>query len=375
MFVLAGLWAVVAGVVAVRHGALPARSPFTTVAFWHAHEMIFGFGGAAFAGYALTAMKSWSDGNTLRRRGVVALVCLWVLSRLAAFGGLGAGSWVLATAGAGFLAAVALILLRAAWLARRGVTLALFATLLTALQIAIACGASWPGSGVVALGFLLSVVGSGMVAAFTRNAVDQGHGRSRKFGLARLLGLPAAVAIGLSLALELFDPARIRPTAGLLLVAAACEAARLFFWQSRQVWRNGLLAMLHLAYLWLPTGLALVALSRLPVASISRGDALHALAVGAISCSIYAVAARAVARRGSRLHAAPLDVAGFVLLWITAAVRVFASPDMTRTALFFWCAGWSIFLARHCAALLYPSPRPVFSGSRKKQRPSVNPVE
>ncbi|SDX85996.1 uncharacterized protein involved in response to NO [Citreimonas salinaria] len=366
MFVLAGAWAIAASVAVVRRGALPAGSPFESVASWHAHEMVFGFGSAAFAGYALTAMKSWSARNGLRTRGVAALVLLWILSRIAAFGGLGAGPWLLATAGAGFLAAVAVILLRAAWLARRGGSLALFATLLTALQMATTCGASWPGSGVVGLSLLLSVAGGRIVAAFTLNAVHHDDACSRRFRLAHLLGVPAAAAIGLSLMLDLVDPGRIWPTPGLLLVAAAAEAARLLLWQARRVWRNSLLLMLHLAYLWLPVGLALVALSRSGLVSISRGDALHALAVGAVSCSIYAVTARAVARRRRRLHAAPLDVAGFVLLWTAAATRVFASPDMMQTALFLWCAGWIIFLSRHGAALLSPSPRPVFSGPKKE---------
>ncbi len=49
---------------------------------WHAHEMIYGFGSAALAGFILTAVPSWT--NTAHTKGIKlqALVGIWLLGRL-----------------------------------------------------------------------------------------------------------------------------------------------------------------------------------------------------------------------------------------------------------------------------------------------------
>ncbi|MEZ5797825.1 MAG: NnrS family protein [Paracoccaceae bacterium] len=113
------------------------------------------------------------------------------------------------------------------------------------------------------------------------------------------------------------------PSAGLLLSAAGIELARLLLWQSRHAAPNGLLAMLHLGYLWLPIGLALTGLARIADLPLSPGDAIHALAAGAVACSIHAIAAQPLARRAvGHLRAAPMDMLGFAAVWAAAACRV-----------------------------------------------------
>jgi uncharacterized protein involved in response to NO len=124
--------------------------------------------------------------------------------------------------------------------------------------------------------------------------------------------------------------------------------------------------MLHAGYFWLPLGLALVAASRALPAAFPPGDSVHGLAAGAVACSIYAVAARALARRAESLCADFVDVLGFGLLWLSAALRVLAPliPVWGAMAPILWCAAWLLFLSRHGAALASPMPHPVFSGPR-----------
>ena len=60
-FLAAGLYAVIA--VAAWAGILAAGpAPFGAVPphLWHGHEMLFGFVGAAIAGFLLTAVPSWT---------------------------------------------------------------------------------------------------------------------------------------------------------------------------------------------------------------------------------------------------------------------------------------------------------------------------
>lgn len=49
---------------------------------WHGHELIFGFAGAATAGFALTAIPEFTSTEPLGRRPLFTLVILWLAARL-----------------------------------------------------------------------------------------------------------------------------------------------------------------------------------------------------------------------------------------------------------------------------------------------------
>ena len=53
---VAWLWLYTTGVQPLRNG--PAQ-------LWHGHEMLYGFGGAAIAGFLLTAVPSWTGARVL----------------------------------------------------------------------------------------------------------------------------------------------------------------------------------------------------------------------------------------------------------------------------------------------------------------------
>ena len=46
--------------------------------YWHAHEMLFGFVGAAIAGFLLTAVPSWTGSPGFGGRPLVVVVALWL---------------------------------------------------------------------------------------------------------------------------------------------------------------------------------------------------------------------------------------------------------------------------------------------------------
>lgn len=48
---------------------------------WHAHEMVFGYTGAVIAGFLLTAVRNWTNQETLQGKGLVLLALLWILPR------------------------------------------------------------------------------------------------------------------------------------------------------------------------------------------------------------------------------------------------------------------------------------------------------
>ncbi|MEZ5797824.1 MAG: NnrS family protein [Paracoccaceae bacterium] len=175
LFVAAGAWAlVVVALTAWPGGAGPAASPLGGLADWHAHEMVFGFAAAAFAGYALSAMAGWSGGSTLTRRRLLALLAAWLIGRLAAWGHLGQDPRLIAPAGAAFMAALAVTLGLAAWRAGawRGAAQAALAAMLGAVQVAILLGADLRQAPVLGFVLLLSGVGGRIVAACSWNRID-----------------------------------------------------------------------------------------------------------------------------------------------------------------------------------------------------------
>lgn len=365
MFLAGGAWAIVAvGLVSWNAGIDLTRTPLGGPAAWHAHEMVFGFAAVMFAGYALTAMTGWPGNPGLSFTGATGLLVLWALARFAAAGAFGQDPRLVVPAAAAFMICVTLTLARAALgsASSKGAVLALFALALTGVQVAVLRGAIMPHIPVFGFAALLSMVGGRIVAAFTWNRLAGGARLEWRFRIARLSGLFGASAILLAPGLDILGAA-FGLIAVSLLVAALAEAIRVSCWMSPAILKDGLLVMLHAGYSWLPLGLILVALDQ----RSGESAALHALTAGAVACTIYAVAARAVARRADRLRPTLVDGGGFVLLWMAAALRVFAPVGTTghEAAPVIWCMAWAVFLGRHGAALLRPAPRPVFSGPKR----------
>src|SRR5688572_2634228 len=50
---------------------------------WHGHEMLYGFVGAAIAGFLLTAVPSWTGARGFAGTPLILLAALWLTGRLA----------------------------------------------------------------------------------------------------------------------------------------------------------------------------------------------------------------------------------------------------------------------------------------------------
>ncbi|MDW4549298.1 NnrS family protein [Defluviimonas sp. D31] len=366
MFLAAGLWAVVViGWRAFGESGGPAADALGSATLWHAHEMLFGFAGAAFAGYTLTAAPSWSHRPPAAGVRILVLVLIWIVARLALAGLPALPLPLVATTSAGFFAWLALLLGREAVAGRsaKGALQAGFAALLGLADLAVLGAGADPRAAILVFALILSVIGGRMVRAFTENRVAAEHAppmpvaeRAARIGAAAILAALLATLAGA----EALSGAA-------LLAGAGAEALRLALWQQAAVRHDALLLMLHLGFLWLPVGLCLTGLARLGVPLFAEPDALHALTAGAMSCLIYAVAARAVARRApDRLVAGWPSIAGFVLLWLAAWLRLAqgAVPELAEPAALLWIAGWTLFLIKLAPTLRGAPQRPVFSGPR-----------
>jgi len=84
-FFLASLSAALLGVIWLLSfsGGMTLNTAWPTPALWHGHEMIFGFGMAVIAGFLLTAIRNWTQIQTLHRWPLAVLTGLWLGARIA----------------------------------------------------------------------------------------------------------------------------------------------------------------------------------------------------------------------------------------------------------------------------------------------------
>ena len=299
--------------------------------YWHAHEMLFGFVAAAIAGFLLTAVPSWTGSPGFAGRPLILMVCLWLAGRVA-----------MATVDLlplGLAAAIELSLLPmllgllAPPIVRarnRNLPILGVVTLLWLIDAAfmramingdmlLAAGASRVAVDLVLL--LVVVIGGRIVPAFTGSAL-------RKAGLEVApisrgwLEVLAIASVALIAFNDLFWPDGV--AAGVLAaVAAAANAARLAGWRSFRVRGEPILWVLHVAYAWIPIGLALKAAYLLGDLSWAA-KWQHALTFGAFATMILAVMTRAsLGHTGRPLMVTRAIAVAYVLLTLGAALRVF----------------------------------------------------
>ena len=114
-------------------------------------------------------------------------------------------------------------------------------------------------------------------------------------------------------------------TGGVLVAAGALQLVRLARWGGWRTVSDALLLVLHVGYLWLPAGLALLGWSILDTA-IPRTAAVHALTAGAMATMILAVTTRAtLGHTGRELRAGALTVGAYWLVTLGALLRLAAS--------------------------------------------------
>ena len=84
LFLLATLYAIVVVPLwaAAWLGYVPMPTSLGTPAWWHAHEMIYGFAGAAIGGFALTAVATWTKRPPVSGYPLMILAALWLIARV-----------------------------------------------------------------------------------------------------------------------------------------------------------------------------------------------------------------------------------------------------------------------------------------------------
>lgn len=354
---------------AVLAGMVPAPASLA-LTHWHAHEMVFGFVGAAAAGFLGTAVPNWTGTRPLAGAPLAGLVALWALGRVAMGAG-GALAPALVAAAvlpfwAGVLAMVALPVLRTRQRRNYGIVAVVGAlgvanALVHAEAFGLPAGASAAGLrlGVDGLALLVVVIGARITPLFTANAIRRAGGTPavRAVPGAHALATPATALFA---GADLVAP-RSAATGALALLAAALLVLRMAGWQPLRALRDPLLASLHLGYAWTAAGLALLGLAAL-TGAVPRSAGLHALTAGAFGTMILAVMSRvALGHTGRALRAPPAMALAYGLVSLAALVRVLgplAFPARPLAAWIasglLWAAAFGVFTALYAPILLRP---------------------
>ena len=375
LFLLAGVLAIVAivwWVAGFVHGI--ATPSLGTGSWWHAHEMIFGFGGAAIGGFLLTAIANWTSRPPISGGMLMALTGSWLIGRLAI--GFGEHLDPVLTIAGGLVYFIFLLALGVRELvAARNYrnmrvlavisVIALFDGLFVAacLDVIALDPVILYQTAILTIILLIGLIGGRVIPAFTRNWMAREQISApmpAMFGRFDMLCL-ASVALGII--------AVILDTAGMiagsvLLFAGIVHAIRLVRWRGVHSWREPIVIMLHLGYFWVPAGLVLLGVAILWPDVMSSRDALHALTGGAMSCMIIAIAGRAaLGHTGRELRAGWALNSAFGLIWVSTVLRVmvgFAGSGyvtILAIATLMWIGGWLAFLMGYAPVLLGPSQK------------------
>lgn len=369
-FLFAGIQAVVALPLwlAVYVGGVDLHLPFGP-ALWHGHEMVFGFAGAAVGGFLLTAVPNWTNTAPVSGRPLMLLVAAWLAGRVAftLAGFLPAAA--VAVAELSYLPLLALLLARplvAAGKARNAAFLPILGLLLAADVVVLAgIHGGWGdplrgvylGMAVVLL--MIVIVGGRIIPSFTQNWLRQ-QGRPvdmRPLGWIEKGGAQGSVVVAGVLA-------ALAPTSaaagGALLVAALLHLVRLSRWHGLKTLSNPLLWVLHVGYLWLVLGLALLGLSSF-ADMLPATAAVHALTAGAIGTMVLGVTSRAaLGHSGRPLVVAKAIVAAYGLVSVGTVARVVAPllPDaqmaLTHAGGGAWALAWLLFVMVYFPILTRP---------------------
>jgi uncharacterized protein involved in response to NO len=334
---------------------------------WHSHEMIFGFAPAVIAGFLLTAVRNWTGQPTPTGMPLAALVLLWLLARVLMQTGPANAAAVIDTLFLPALGiAVAIPILRSR--NQRNYKVLVILAVLTLANIAYHLASL----GFVPSGFsrvsmtaaldviaiLIAIVGGRVVPAFIGNAVKDAN--PRQIISIEIIAVGALVVILAMGILSPWVPVADNVWFLLLSIAAVGQFIRLMLWQPLRALGNPLLLMLPASYAWLPISLALRALEQQSI--VPPGVAIHAFTVGAITSMMIAMMTRsALGHSGRPLVAGPAEIAVFVLLQLSAIVRVLAAPIMPgayREAMVLagvlWTLAFAVFLIRYWPILTRP---------------------
>jgi len=349
------------------YGELQVASAFAAVD-WHVHEMLYGYVPAVVTGFLLTAIPNWTGRLPIQGMPLLVLVAVWLAGRVGVTLSAQIGWLPAAIVDAGFLALVIAATAREIVAGKnwRNLRVVGMVVLLFAGNIAFHVEAHVHGHaeygvriGIAATVLLLVVIGGRIIPSFTRNWLARENPGRLPAPFGRFDAAVIAVSAA-TLALWVAQPSG-RLTAAALIVAAVLNIVRLARWAGDRTWRDRLVLILHVGYLFVPFGFLLAGLGALDLVAASAG--VHAWMVGAAGSMTLAVMTRAsLGHSGNALVAWPATQAVYAAVVIAALARICSSLEpgwsewLLPISAFAWAAAFLGFAVTFGPLLLRPKP-------------------
>jgi uncharacterized protein involved in response to NO len=350
--------------------------PVGQVLFWHSHEMLFGFACAIVIGFLLTAVQNWTALRAPHGKSLLLLTLLWLCGRLLLLFGQGLPLWLVAAVDLSFLPLAAWQLAKPLLAVKqyRNLFFVPVLLLLTTCNLIMYLGLFLGRYDLQQLGslnaiwlitLLMAIVGGRVIPMFTANGT-----KTPKVEALVWLDRAALGSLWLIFVLHFFSLASLLPASllsALFALSALLTAIRCARWKIWLTFRVSLLWSLHLAYWFIPLGLALFAL-RYAGFAISQSIALHALTAGAMGSMILSMMARvSLGHSGRLLQPKQIMAWAFLLVALAGISRtllIWLLPAHTFSLLWLGIACW--VLAYGCYVLVY---LPVLTTPRADGRP------
>jgi len=354
-FVLNGVYAILIVFLWVMtlHGQGVSVTPL-----WHGHEMLMGFAMTAVAGFSLTAVANWTARPAVKGWPLALLVTFWVMGRLAMllYGRLPDVLVILLD----MLFPVFLALLLGREIAgarnRRNYPLVVIICAVAVENALYHLGAAQWLAGVDRLAIylmihtlllLVTIIAGRIVPNFTANWLRQQNQAQMPVNSERVDRAVLVLTVLSGLAAGFYPFFWL--TGVFAFATAVLHAFRLSRWRGLATVSNPLLFVLHVAYLWLPIGYALLGCTVFGLIASSTAS-LHALTMGAIGTMVLAVTTRvALGHTGRPLRAARLPVFAYWMSMIAVVVRVsgpltgMAYVSMIDSSAAAWVLGFAVF--------------------------------
>jgi uncharacterized protein involved in response to NO len=312
---------------------------------WHVHEMLFGFLPAVIAGFLLTAIPNWTGRAPLRGVPLLLLWILWLAGRIL-LAGASPNAMTAAIVDAAFLVALATFTWReiaaggSLGQAPIGVVITLYAAANIVFHLLALRGEATDLAERMALSFimlLLTMIGGRVTPNFTRELLLQERSTVLPASFSRFdvvsVGLVALAGL-----VWMVEPESLA-AGGTLLAAGLANIVRLLRWRGWLAWREPLVWILHVGYLWLALSLWALGGAVLGI-GLPMANAVHVLTAGAVGSMTLGVMTRAtLGHTGRTRHAGSITVAMYALVNGGALLRVLV-PE-TPASLMLAVLGWS----------------------------------
>lgn len=344
--------------------------PYGGALWWHAHEMLFGFGVAIVSGFLLTSVAAWTGVKPLHGWLLLTLVLVWLLGRLlVAFGGALPGEMVMA----GDLlypllasAAMAYPIIRSRrWRHMAFLPILLTMTLLNGLSHwAIITGDAALAmqsldATIFAFVWIIAFLGGRILPAFTANSTN--------YPKAQPLAWLDITSITTIVLLLIIAGIGFANTPSWLLLAVAilgtmANGWRFLRWGMPYSLGIPLLWSLHLSYAFIPLGFIALTLYSLGWMD-NLSAALHSFTVGSMGGMILAMISRiTLGHTGRPLEPPRIITLAYIAILLAAVIRVGVYAALPSHASWgiavaggLWVAAYSLYLLYYSRMLVSPN--------------------